>query len=101
MQHAANTGAADFIQDSQYSILDETSKAFQPNRGGSALSYQRGSSALSSQAVMPRISAVKAAKGDSTLIGISKAYQTGTTAITSNPDNFSVTQTGMNASIHP
>lgn len=56
---------------------------------------------MSSQALMPRISAVKAGKGDSTLIGISKAYQTGTTAITSNPDNFSVTQTGMNASIHP
>lgn len=36
------------------------------------------------------------------MIGISKAYQTGTTAVTSNPDNFSVTHAGpSNASVHP
>jgi hypothetical protein len=31
---------------------------------------------------------------DSTFVGINKAYQTGTTAVTSNPDNFSITQAG-------
>ena len=49
---------------------------------------------------MPKVVRVK--KGDSTLVGINKQYQTGTTAITSNPDNFSITHPGhSNASGHP
>lgn len=84
---------AEYIQDMQYSMLDE-SRALQQNRTSSAMTshtYQRGASAMSSHAAMPR-SAVKMGKGDnSTLVGINKAYQTGTTAVTSNPENFSVT----------
>lgn len=49
-------------------------------------------SALSSYAQMPKVVRIK--KGDSSLVGISKAYQTGTTAITSNHDNMSITQAG-------
>lgn len=96
---------AEYIQDMQYSMLDDESRAFQQSRTGSAMAvhtYQRGGSAMSSHAAVPR-SAVKMGKGDNTtLVGINKAYQTGTTAVTSNPENFSVTQMGMNASAyHP
>lgn len=47
---------------------------------------------------MPTI--VKIKKGDTTMVGISKGYATGTTAITSNPDNISVSHGPTNFSIH-
>jgi Ca2+-binding EF-hand superfamily protein len=48
------------------------------------------SQAISAISVAPK-GVIKVNK-DHSVIGISKAYQTGTTAVTSNPDHFSVTQ---------
>jgi hypothetical protein len=55
------------------------------------------SQAVSQVSVMPK-SVIKQGK-DHSVVGINKAYQTGTTAVTSHPDTFSVTQHNM--SHHP